>query len=265
MWKLLLIPIFFYAAILVLLYAFQARLLFPTGAVGGAGPLPPGGERLVLTTPEGETLHGVHLPPRARGDELPLILGFSGNAWNAEDAAAYLAQLYPAADVVIFHYRGYAPSSGTPSASALTADALLVHDEAARRFPRRPVVAVGFSIGSGVAASLASKRALAGLILVTPFDSLAQVAARQYPWLPVRLLFRHEMAAAKSLAEARTPTAILAGDRDALIPPPRTDSLRKAVPNLVFDRTFRGAGHNDIYDRSDFQLAMREALAALSR
>jgi hypothetical protein len=265
MWKLLLIPVFFYLAILVLLYAFQTRLLFPTGAVGGAGPLPPGAERLTLKTPDGETLHGVHLPPHAPGAQTPLVLGFSGNAWNAEDAAAFLRQLYPAADVVTFHYRGYAPSSGAPSASALTADALLIHDEAARRFAGRRIVAVGFSIGSGVAASLASKRELAGLILVTPFDSLAQVAARHYPWLPVRLLFRHEMAAAKWLAGTRTPTAILAGERDTLIPPPRTDALRKAVPNLVFDRTFRGAGHNDIYDRPDFQAAMREALAAVLR
>lgn len=264
-WKLLLIPVFFYVAILILLYAFQTKLLFPTGAVGGAGPLPNDAQRLTLATPDGDTLHGVHLPPQILSPAPPLILGFSGNAWNAEDAAAYLRRLYPAADIVTFHYRGYAPSTGAPSAASLTADALLIHDEAARRFPSRRIVAAGFSIGSGVAASLAPKRDLAGLILVTPFDSLAQVAARHYPWLPVRLLFRHEMAAANWLSGTRTPTAILAGERDTLIPPSRTDALRKAIPNLVFDRTFKGAGHNDIYDRPDFQAAMRQALAAVSR
>jgi F-type H+-transporting ATPase subunit beta len=57
--------------------------------------------------------------------------------------------------------------------------------------------------------------------------------------------------------------AIVAGEYDTLIRPARTEALRKKVPNLIFDRTIKGAGHNDIYLRPEFERAMRDALAAL--
>lgn len=260
MWKLLLIPVFLYAALLVLVFAFQARLLFPAGAVGGAGPLPAGAQRLALDTGDGNRLHGVHIPPSIAPSGT-LILGFGGNAWNAETAAAYLHGLFPEADVVAFHYRGYRPSTGSPAARAMIEDAPLVYDLAVRRLSPARTVAVGFSVGSGIAASLAPRRPLDGLILVTPFDSMRKVAAGHYPWLPVRWLFRHEMSPAGALAGSEVPTALIAGDRDTLIPAPRTDGLRRAAGRLVYDKTLPGAGHNDLYDRPDFRAAMREALA----
>src|SRR5205823_3015641 len=112
-----------------------------------------------------------------------LIVGFGGNAWNGQDVAQYLRELFPDDDVVAYHYRGYAPSTGAPSAEALIADAPLVYDAAVARVKPRRVIAVGFSIGSGVAAQLAAKRKLDGLILVTPFDSLKAAAQSIYPWL----------------------------------------------------------------------------------
>jgi pimeloyl-ACP methyl ester carboxylesterase len=259
MLKLLLIPILFYLAILALAFAFQARLLFPAGAVGGAGALPPGAERLSLDTPDGDRLHGVHIPPGAAASGT-LVLGFGGNGWNAQSAAAYLHGLFPEADIVAFHYRGYRPSSGSPSARALIEDAPRVYDLAVARLRPARTVAVGFSIGSGVAASLAPRRPLDGLILVTPFDSMAKVAAGYFRWLPVKWLFRHEMATSAWLSDSRVATAIIAAGGDTLIPPPRTEGLRRSAGRLVFDRTLPGAGHNDIYDRPEFRAAMREAL-----
>jgi pimeloyl-ACP methyl ester carboxylesterase len=262
-WKVLLAAILLYAAICALAFTLQSRLLFPVDAARSDDPLPPGAERLALTVADGTRLVGVHLPPRRPGPNAPLILGFGGNAWNADHAAEYLADAFPAADIVTFHYRGYAPSEGRPGAAALLADSLLVHDFAAARFPGRKIVAVGFSIGSGLAAHLARERPVAGAILVTPFDSLTKVAAGHAPWLPVRWLLRNRMEAADDLAAAHAPVAILAGAADSLVPKARTDALRRAARTLVFDRNIPGAGHNDIYARSDFHQALREALAAV--
>jgi pimeloyl-ACP methyl ester carboxylesterase len=260
--KLLLIPLLLYLVVLLLVFAMQTRILFPASAVGAAGALPPGAERLELDTPAGHRLHGVHIPPASppAGGRGTLILGFGGNAWNAEAAAAYLHDLYPDSEIVAFHYRGYAPSAGEPGAEALIEDAPLVHDLAVARLKPARTVAVGFSIGSGVAACLAARRPLDGLILVTPFDSLAEVAAGHYRWLPVRWLFRHRLDSAGALRGTSVPTAIVAAGRDTLIPARRTDALRRAVPSLVFDRTIAGASHNDIYDRPEFHQTMREAL-----
>jgi pimeloyl-ACP methyl ester carboxylesterase len=165
--------------------------------------------------------------------------------------------------VIGFHYRGYPPSTGRIGAAALRADALLVHDLAVRRSPGRPIVALGFSIGSGVASWVASHRPLAGLILVTPFDSLEKVAAQRLPWLPVRLLFRNGMESAEWLRHTNLPVAVIAGASDRLVLPPRTNALRRAIPHLVYDRTIPGADHNDIYSRSAFQAAMRDAMDAI--
>lgn len=252
-------------ATLVLVMRFsQAEMLFPTHAVPPAGPLPQGAEYLELNASGGDLLHGVHLPPRGQvSGPRTLILGFGGNAWNGQDVAEYLHQVFPEADVIAFHYRGYAPSSGSPSAEALIADAPLVHDLAVGLVKPERVVAVGFSIGSGVAASLARSRKIDGLILVTPFDSLKAVAADLFPWLPIGPFFQHELATAKELNGSKTPVAIIAGERDEIVLPPRTAALRSRVPNLVFDRTIAGAGHNDIYQRDDFQQGLRQALKAI--
>jgi pimeloyl-ACP methyl ester carboxylesterase len=145
------------------------------------------------------------------------------------------------------------------------ADAPLVFDAAVQRVRPDRTVAVGFSIGSGVAASLAKRRSFAGLILVTPFDSLSKVAGDAFPWLPISLLFQHEIDAAGALVGSDIPVAIIAAEEDEVIPSKHTDGLRGRVPNLVMDRTIRNAGHNDIYARSEFQSAMDEALEAVTR
>jgi hypothetical protein len=246
------------------MFGFQSHLIFPTHAVAPAGPLPTGAERLSLKTADGNELVGIHIPADRSDEEPILILGFGGNAWNAQDVAQYLHELFPDDEVVAFHYRGYAPSTGSPSSEALIADAPLVFDFAIERMQSKHVVAVGFSIGSGVAASLAAVRRLDGLILVTPFDSLKAVAQSMYPWLPIGPFFEHEIDAVSALEKVKAPVAIVAAERDEIVPSDRTDALRKRVPNLVFDRTIAKAGHNDIYARSDFHEAMREAMGRLN-
>lgn len=247
------------------MFDFQTQLVFPTHAVPASGPLPRGAAKVIFETKDGVRLHGVHIPPARKGaGSETLVLAFAGNAWNSEDAADFLHQIYPGEHVVAFHYRGYAPSGGTPSSYALRKDSLAVHDFAVRLVKPERTVAVGFSIGTGVAAHLATERSLDGLILVTPFDSLMSVAADLYPLLPIRMFFQHEMDAAASLRGLKVPTAIIAAERDTLIPPARTEALRQSTDNLVFDRVIPKAGHNDIYYRSDFHDAMREAFSAVA-
>ena len=263
MWllKILAVPLLLYLAFVGWLFFAQTALVFPTRHVGPAARLPASAERLELAGGPGVALHGVRIPPARPPSERLLILGFGGNASNAETTAALLHDLYPEAEVVTFHYRGYAPSGGAAGAAALKADALALHDEVRGRFRPERIVAVGFSIGTGIASALAAERPLDGLVLVSPFDSLAAVAAGHYPWVPVRLLFRHRLEPARDLAGTRVPVAIVSGSADSLVVPARTRALEQAVPNLAFARAIAGAGHNDIYDRPEFRAAMREALA----
>jgi pimeloyl-ACP methyl ester carboxylesterase len=267
MWalKLLLIPAGLYLLAIAFLFFAQTSLVFPARHVGPAGALPPEAQRLELPVRAGLRLHGIHIPATApaTGQERTLVLGFGGNAADAAATAAMLHDLYPEADAAAFYYRGYRPSGGRPGAAALKEDATVILDEMRRQLRPGRVVAVGFSVGSGVASALAAQRPLEGLILVTPFDSLAETAAGHYRWAPVRLLFRHPLEPARDLAGLDTPVAIVAAERDTLIVPARTEALRRSVPNLVFDRTISGVGHNDIYDHPGFRQAMGEALQAV--
>lgn len=246
------------------MFEFQSHFIFPVHAVPSAGPLPRNAQSLSVRTKDGKTLHGVRIPPDRPDETKTLILGFGGNAWNGQDVAEYLHELYPDHETVVFHYRGYSPSTGEPSGEALVADAPLVYDQAVGTTKPSRVIAVGFSIGTGIAAQLSSKRKVDGLILVTPFDSLKAVAQSMYPWFPVGPFFSHEIDAATPLKGSKVPVAIIAAERDEIVPGERTAALRKLVPNLVFDRTIGRAGHNDIYSRSDFHEAMHQALEILA-
>ena len=250
-----------YAIIITAMYFAQTRLLFPTIFAGPARvQLPASTQRLEVGTPGGERLAGVLIPCLgATAEGAPTLLGFGGNAWNAEATALSLHALFPHRNVVAFHYRGYAPSTGRPSARALFSDLLMIYDHLMQTQGGEGVVPVGFSIGAAVAAYLAWHRPVAGLILVTPFDSLEAVARDLYWWAPVGLLIRNRMPTIEFVRGSLAPTAVITAERDTIVPKRRSAPLRAAIRNLVFERTI-DAGHNDLYDHPDFASAAREAL-----
>lgn len=245
--------------VLAMIASLQSSLLFPVGSVASA-PMPADARTIETIAADGRSkLHGVSFAPSEASPDSALVLGFGGNGWNAIHAAQQLRLLFPDDHVAVFFYRGYPPSQGEPSSAALIADAPLVYDAAVRESGARRVILAGFSIGSGVAATLAASRPVDGLMLITPFDRLGKVAADHYPFLPVSLLFRHDIDAAEALRAVRAPVAIIAAEEDEIIPARRTAALREAVAELVVDRTIAGAGHNDIYSNPAFAAAMREA------
>ena len=255
----------FYLAVIAARYFGQTWLIFPAYMVSESRPaLPDGAVRLELVTPEGDRLYGIHLPPQrpASGDKT-VVLGFGGNGWHAEGMALDLRRHFPDRDIVVFNYRGYRPSSGRPSAAALLADGILIHDHVQRTLGPARTIAVGYSLGSGVASYLARERPVAGLILVTAFDALEAVAQQRYPWAPVRWLIRHHMPSVDFLRGLTVPTAVIAAERDVIVPPERTAVLRQGIGNLVLDRRVAGAQHNDIFNFPDFRAAMAEAIGQI--
>ena len=128
--------------------------------------------------------------------------------------------------------------------------------------PPERVVAVGFSLGSAVAAYVARHRPVAGLIMVTPFDSLETLAQDLYWWAPVRLLLRHRMPTIDFVRGSTTPTTLIVAEHDSIVPARRSEPLRTAITNLVLDRPIQ-AGHNDLYDHPAFAGAVHQALAKI--
>jgi len=156
-------------------------------------------ERFELRTEQGVHLRGWLL--RSSGPApTPLVIYFGGNAEEVSWVLPDLARLtgYPA---LVVNYRGYGGSEGRPSESALSHDAVALYDHMVARpdIDSHRVVAMGRSLGTGVATYLASQRPLAGVVLVSPYDSLISIAKSAYPFLPVRLLLRHRF---ESIARA---------------------------------------------------------------
>jgi dienelactone hydrolase len=256
-----------YVAIVGSLYLAQDGLLFPHGATRrGTLPLPEGTVRHELVTTDGHRLVG-HALRRDGSRDIALL--FTGNAWNAEDCLIFTAERLPDVNLLAFHYRGYSPSEGAPSEAALVADALLLRRQAQRLLgldaasePPR-MFAIGYSIGSGVAAQLAGQGQVDGAVLVTPFDSVEAIARQRYFFAPVGLLLRHPFRSDRALTGKDVPIAVIAAGRDRVVPPARTAGLVTRLTRPVLVATVPQAGHASLYDLPEFDRLLDRALRAV--
>jgi len=207
----------FYVIVCALLYVNQRSLLYyPVAA--GARPSPDGPPIQIVSigTADGERLVGWWLPPQ---DGQPTILFFNGNAaglaiqegrWRriADRGVGFLAVAY----------RGYDGSTGKPTETGLRADARAAYDWLARRVDQDDIVIHGFSLGSGVAAGLATERPARALILEAPYTSTADVAAESFPWAPIRLMMLDQYRTRDIIDRVHIPILIIHGDADEVIP-----------------------------------------------
>jgi uncharacterized protein len=189
----------------------------------------------------------------------PAILYFGGNAEDVSGTLPQLARLFPDHAIYLMHYRGYGQSTGEPTESALHADARALHEHVRRG--HADIKLIGRSLGSGVAARLASEQPVARLALVTPYDSIEAVAVEQFPWLPVRWLIQDRFDSAAVAPRITAPTTLIAAERDTLIRPERTAQLATHFrPGLARQVVVPGADHNDIGASPLYERALTEAL-----
>lgn len=179
------------------------------------------------------------------------VLYFGGNAEDVSWSLPELATAFPQHAIYLLRYRGYGGSAGKPSESALFADALALFDTI--RDEHRDVVVVGRSLGSGVAVYLASQRPVARLVLVTPYDSLQDLAARHYPIFPVRWLLLDRYESSKYAAQVTAPTTLIAAEHDEIIPRASSEALLKRFrPGVASLKVVPRAGHNTISERPEY-------------
>ena len=154
------------------------------------------------------------------------VFFWGGNSQEISTAVAQLPdQLGLAAAGT--NYRGFGDSKGQPTAAALRADALVAFDAAVAHLgipPQRWIV-IGRSLGSHMAAYLAAHRPVAGVVLITPFDSVTNVAARLYPLFPVRLMLRHPFDTVAETAQITAPVLIVKASHDRVVPHASTARL----------------------------------------
>ena len=243
--------------LLLAAYLFQEKLIFyPQKGIyaPAAGRFADAQVRLER---DGLPLHGWLLQKNSQPKNLLIYYG-----GNAEEVSLNLGELdqLPVDAFLLMNYRGYGLSKGRPSEAALVDDALWLLDTITARLALSAdqVLLMGRSLGTGVAVQVAAQRPVAGLILVTPFDSLVSVARRHYPFLPAGHLLKHRFDSADLAPKMRQAALMLIAGADEIIPSASSQRLVEAWGGDTTVVTLPDTGHNDI------QLAPRywKAIAA---
>ena len=273
-WRIGRIVLLAIVGVVLVLAGLQDRIIFPGHATQGRPESevrpPPGTDLVRLKTAGGEPIVALFGPaleadgrPRADAKERPSLIYFYGNAMCLRDALAeFDAFRRLGANVLIPDYLGYGMSGGSPgeAACAATADAAYEHLRSRTDVDPERIVAAGWSLGGAVAADLASREPVAGLILLSTFTRAADMARRIVPLIPLGPLLRHRFDTLSKLPGIACPILIGHGRRDAIVPFAMADCLAEAarspVTRIVVDR----ADHNDFFEVGGREL--RDAVGA---
>lgn len=183
------------------------------------------------------------------------VLYFGGNAEDVAGNIDDFADYFAGHSVYLANYRGYGASSGTPNEQGILRDAETLFDVVSDR--HRQVTVIGRSLGSGVAVHLGTSRDVARLVLITPYDSLARVAAGRFPIFPVSLLIRDRFDSLSLAALIDTPTLVLAAEYDEVIPIHHARNLAERIRrDLLEFVVIDGAGHNTIGEFTEYRDAL---------
>lgn len=226
-WNILISPLALLAGLYFLLvlcmYIFQDRLLYFPDQPGREYVKVPTDvgleyEEVRISTTDSVVLDGWFVPAdKARG----VVLFFHGNAGNIShrhDSIQIFNSL--GLDVLIFDYRGYGQSTGTPSepGTYLDSEAVWRYLVEERSIPPQNIILFGRSLGGAIAVHLASEQNPAALIVESTFTSVPDLAAELYPWLPVRSMSRFHYNALQKMRSVTCPVLVVHSPQDEIIP-----------------------------------------------
>jgi len=244
-----LILIYFLA--MSLLYFFQRTLLFPVvSEVIGV-------ERdTIVFTNQDINLHGWVLNQGQR----KAIIYFGGNAEEISSNINVFETALQEYSVYLVDYRGYGKSGGSPTEEGLFSDALFIYDQIKSNYASISVI--GRSLGTGVAVYLATNRDVEKVVLLTPYDSIAEVAHSHYPMFPTRHLVRDKFESINLAEDITVPVLVITAEFDSVVPNIHTDKLLEKLINT--DVTFqmvKHVTHGNIEKSNQYRSALQNFFA----
>lgn len=252
-----------FVGFIAVLYAFQANLIFPGAATQGRAEavarVGPGEELVRLATDKGEVvaIYGGALDadgqPLADAASRPALVFFYGNAMCAAYCAPILQQFRRLGlNVMIPDYLGYGMSGGEPSEVGCRATAeACYHNLRERGFPADRIIAGGWSLGAAVAIDLASRKPVAGLIALSAFTNVRDMARRLIPIPLPPALFAHKFDNLSKISGIKCPILLGHGRRDSIIPFAMFERLSAAVKAPLSKVVVDEADHNDFFERGE--------------
>ncbi len=235
-----------YGLLVAYVYLRQGSMLyFPMKEIG-ATPARIGlpFEDVTLETGDGIRLSAWFIPAQDSRAVLLFCHGNAGNISHRLDSIRIFHDL--GLDVLIFDYRGYGKSEGSPTEEGTYRDAEAAWDylRRSRGILSERIVLFGRSLGSAVAAELAMRRTAGALIIESGFTSVPDLGAQFFPHLPVRLISRYRYETAEKVRKISIPKLVIHSPDDEIIPFSHGAAVFERATAPKFFLEIRG-GHNE--------------------
>ncbi len=206
-------------------------------------------EEVLIDVEPGVKVHGWFIKA-ASEQSVATVLFSHGNAGNIADRLDRVLRLRGlGADFLLYDYRGYGRSTGSPDEEGTYRDGRAAYDYLVerRRIDPAHIVLMGESLGCAVSIQLAIERKAAGLVLEAPFASVAHMAGAIYPFLPLGSFIRTRYENLKKIPQLTMPLLVVQGTRDEVIPVAQGKMVFDAAPEPKRYLAVEGAHHNDVY------------------
>ncbi len=234
----------FYLSIVIIIYLAQTKMLFfPNKILSGKSVIEKYSDNEITIAHDNIILHGWHIRP----EKQKTIFYYGGNAeevsLNLEDF-----EVFEDHSIILINYRGYGESQGSPGQEEIYSDAIFIYDYFREKYPQtmNEVVLMGRSLGSGVATYVASQRETTRIILITPYDSILNIARKHFPYLPVSLILKHPFNSQEYAQGIEGPVLILIAENDNIIPYENTMNLIENFSCNVNSVVIKNTDHNTI-------------------
>lgn len=197
-------------------------------------------------TVPGGMVRGYVYHPQGEDSLQDLFVYFAGRGEDVRATAQMLHWLPKGFGFAAINYRGVADSQGHPSEIASVEDAAQFANHLRRAFPQARLHVVGRSLGTGVAIQLVALQDFESLQLVTPYDSMLEIAKKRFPLVPLSLLLRHQFNSLEHSKEVAAKTQVLLAEHDDVVVPERSQKLIAAWPTPISVQTIPGSNHHSI-------------------
>jgi len=189
----------------------------------------------------------------------PLFIYYYGNGDEASRTIPRLEKM-GANNFLVINYRGYGRSTGQPEEQSLKNDALFVFDEVTQQgqIKSDSIVLVGRSLGSGIATYVASERKIAKVILVTPYDSIVNVAQDRFPILPISLLMNQRFESDALAPQIDEPLLCIIAETDRIVPTNHAHRLCDMWKGKMQKVILKGTNHITINKSSEYGRVIKE-------
>ena len=188
-------------------------------------------------------MHGWFVPAV---DAKGTILFFHGNGGNISHRLGYLSMFNQLGyNTLIFDYRGYGRSSGSPSESGTYLDAMAAWNYLieTKKLAPTSIGLFGESLGGAIATWLAVREKPGILVLASTFTSIPDLAGEIYPFLPIRLIARFNYNTMEGIQSVTCPVLVAHSPQDEIVPFEHGQNLFQALPTKKQFMTLQG-GHN---------------------